>query len=929
MSNAQFTDRANKALLDSANLCIQYAQSQILPLHLAVALLNPQPDESEDQQTPSGAHSSHDSATAPLFRQVVERAHGDAQLLDRSLMKLLVRLPSQDPPPENPSISPQLAKVIRSATDLSKTQKDSFVAVDHLIQSVCQDSQVQRALGDANIPNLKLIDSAIQQIRGTKRVDSKTADAETENENLKKFTIDMTSLAREGKIDPVIGREEEIRRVIRILSRRTKNNPVLIGEPGVGKTTIVEGLARRIVNADIPANLAQCRLLSLDVGSLVAGSKYRGEFEERMKGVLKEIEDSKDTIVLFVDEIHLLMGAGSSGEGGMDAANLLKPMLARGQLHCIGATTLGEYRKYIEKDQAFERRFQQVLVKEPSVSETISILRGLKEKYEVHHGVNILDGAIVTAATLASRYLTARRLPDSAVDLIDEAAAAVRVTRESEPEALDTLERRARQLQIEIHALEREKDDASKARLEAAKQEAANVSEELRPMREKYESEKQRSRAVQDAKIKLDSLKVKRDEAERMGDTQTAADIEYYAIPETKQLIERLEADRARADAERMAQSGEGGEALLADAVGPDQINEIVARWTGIPVTRLKTTEKDKLLNMEKYLGKLVIGQKEAVVSVSNAIRLQRSGLSNPNSPPSFLFCGPSGTGKTLLTKALAEFLFDDPKAMIRFDMSEYQERHSLSRMIGAPPGYVGHDAGGQLTESLRRRPFSILLFDEVEKAAKEVLTVLLQLMDDGRITDGQGRIVDAKNCIVVMTSNLGAEYLSRPTTKDGSIDAQTRELVMGALRNYFLPEFLNRISSTVIFNRLTKREIRKIVDLRLTEVQKRLEHNGRNVLIQCTEEVKDYLGASGYSPAYGARPLGRIIEREVLNRLAVLILRGSIQDGEVARVVMQDGRIEVLPNHEGSEVAESDDDMMDEDGDAEMSDTVDTDLYD
>ncbi|CEO59043.1 Heat shock protein hsp98 [Penicillium brasilianum] len=930
MNGAQFTDRANKALLDSSALAEQYAHSQILPIHLAVSLLNPSADESQDQQQPAG-HSSHDASSTPLFRQVVERAHGDPQLLDRSLMKLLVRLPSQDPPPETVSVSPQLAKVIRSATDLSKTQKDSFVAIDHLIQAVCQDSQVQRALADANIPNLKLIDSAIQQIRGTKRVDSKTADAESENENLKKFTIDMTSLAREGKIDPVIGREEEIRRVIRILSRRTKNNPVLIGEPGVGKTTIVEGLARRIVNADVPANLTQCRLLSLDVGSLVAGSKYRGEFEERMKGVLKEIEDSKDTIVLFVDEIHLLMGAGSSGEGGMDAANLLKPMLARGQLHCIGATTLGEYRKYIEKDQAFERRFQQVLVKEPSVSETISILRGLKEKYEVHHGVNILDGAIVAAATLAARYLTARRLPDSAVDLVDEAAAAVRVTRESEPEALDTLERKARQLQIEIHALEREQDEASKARLEAAKQEAANVAEELRPMREKYESEKQRSKEVQDAKIKLDSLKVKRDEAERSGDTVTAADLEYYAIPETKALIERLEADRARADAERRANSGEAGEALLADAVGPDQINEIVARWTGIPVTRLKTTEKDKLLHMEKYLGKVVIGQKEAVTSVSNAIRLQRSGLSNPNSPPSFLFCGPSGTGKTLLTKALAEFLFDDPKAMIRFDMSEYQERHSLSRMIGAPPGYVGHDAGGQLTESLRRRPFSILLFDEVEKAAKEVLTVLLQLMDDGRITDGQGRIVDAKNCIVVMTSNLGAEYLTRSIDREGRIEPHVREQVMGALRDYFLPEFLNRISSTVIFNRLTKREIRKIVDLRLSEVQKRLEHNGRNVLIRCTEEVKDYLGAAGYSPAYGARPLGRLIEREVLNRLAVLILRGSIRDGEEARVVMTDGRIEVLPNHELSDSEDEDSEMIDsDDALAEMDDeSGDMDLYD
>ncbi|KAE8343944.1 hypothetical protein BDV24DRAFT_127863 [Aspergillus arachidicola] len=927
MNGAQFTDRANKALLDSSSLAEQYSHSQILPVHLAVALLNPSPDESKDQQ--ATAHPSHDSSSAPLFRQVVERAHGDPQLLERALMKILVRCPSQDPPPESVSVSPALAKVIRSASELSKTQKDSFVAIDHLIVSVAQDSQVQRALADANIPNVKLLDSAVQQIRGTRRVDSKTADSESENENLKKFTIDMTALAREGKIDPVIGREEEIRRVIRILSRRTKNNPVLIGEPGVGKTTIVEGLARRIVNADIPANLAQCKLLSLDVGSLVAGSKYRGEFEERMKGVLKEIEESKETIVLFVDEIHLLMGAGSSGEGGMDAANLLKPMLARGQLHCIGATTLGEYRKYIEKDQAFERRFQQVLVKEPSVNETISILRGLKEKYEVHHGVNILDGAIVSAATLASRYLTARRLPDSAVDLIDEAAAAVRVTRESEPEALDNLERKLRQLQIEIHALEREKDDASRARLEAAKQEAANVTEELRPLREKYESEKQRSKAIQDAKIKLDSLKVKRDEAERSGDTVTAADLEYYAIPETKTLIERLEVDRAKADEERRARSGDAGETLLADAVGPDQINEIVARWTGIPVTRLKTTEKDKLLNMERHLAKIVVGQKEAVTSVSNAIRLQRSGLSNPNSPPSFLFCGPSGTGKTLLTKALAEFLFDDPKAMIRFDMSEYQERHSLSRMIGAPPGYVGHDAGGQLTESLRRRPFSILLFDEVEKAAKEVLTVLLQLMDDGRITDGQGRIVDAKNCIVVMTSNLGAEFLSRPATKDGRIDPQTRELVMGALRDYFLPEFLNRISSTVIFNRLTKKEIRKIVDLRLDEVQKRLEQNGKNVTIECTEEVKDYLGDAGYSPAYGARPLARIIEREVLNRLAILILRGSIVDGEVARVIMRDGRIDVLPNHEIP--VDEDQDMLDSEDEAiaEMEDgSGDMDLY-
>jgi ATP-dependent Clp protease ATP-binding subunit ClpB len=588
-SGYQFTDRAQKALADAHELATQYAHSQLLPIHLAVSLVDPP----EEQGQPA-------AATMPLFRQVVDRAKGDPQLFDRALKKALVRLPSQDPPPESINMAPAFTKVLRAASELQKTQRDSYIAVDHLISALAQDATIQRALQEANIPNTKLIDTAVQQIRGTKRVDSKTADTEQENENLKKFTIDLTSLAREGKMDPVIGREEEIRRVIRILSRRTKNNPVLIGDPGVGKTTVVEGLAQRIVNADVPANLAACKLLSLDVGALVAGSKYRGEFEERMKGVLKEIEDSKDMVVLFVDEMHLLMGAGTAGEGGMDAANLLKPMLARGQLHCIGATTLAEYRKYIEKDQAFERRFQQILVKEPTINETISILRGLKERYEVHHAVNISDGAIVAAATLAGRYLTSRRLPDSAVDLIDEAAAAVRVTRESQPEALDNLERRHRQLQIEIHALEREKDDASKARLAAAKAESANVEEELKPLREKYESEKSRSREIQELKMKLDALKIKQAEAERTQDYHTASDLQYYAIPELSSRIEKLEADKVAAEAEMFARHGsEGGETLLTDVVGPEQINEIVARWTGIPVTRLRTTEKEKLLQMK------------------------------------------------------------------------------------------------------------------------------------------------------------------------------------------------------------------------------------------------------------------------------------------------------------------------------------------
>jgi len=922
----EFTDRAKKALEEAMTLAEQYAHSQLLPVHLAVALLDPLPDQSKDQQNaPPGMNSS-------LFRQVIERAHGDPQLFDRALKKKLVRLPSQDPPPEQVSMAPSFNTVLRKAMDLQKVQKDTYIAVDHIITALSEDTQIQDALKEANIPKVKLVQDAIQAIRGTKRVDSRTADAEEENENLAKFTIDMTSMAREGKIDPVIGREEEIRRVIRILSRRTKNNPVLIGEPGVGKTTVVEGLAQRIVNADVPDNLAACKLLSLDVGALVAGSKYRGEFEERMKGVLKEIQESKDTIVLFVDEIHLLMGAGASGEGGMDAANLLKPMLARGQLHCIGATTLAEYRKYIEKDAAFERRFQQVLVKEPSIPETVSILRGLKEKYEVHHGVTIADSAIVASANLAARYLTSRRLPDSAVDLIDEAAAAVRVARESQPEIIDSLERRLRQLKIEIHALSREKDDASKTRLALAKQDAENVEEELRPLREKYDSERKRGKDIQEAKLKLEQLKVKAEDASRMGDHGRAADLQYYAIPEQEATIKKLEKEKAAADAALNNTSGDHGGSMITDVVGPDQINEIVSRWTGIPVTRLRTSEKEKLLHMENALAKIVVGQREAVQSVSNAIRLQRSGLSNPNQPPSFLFCGPSGTGKTLLTKALAEFLFDDPKAMIRFDMSEYQERHSLSRMIGAPPGYVGHDAGGQLTEALRRKPFSILLFDEVEKAAKEVLTVLLQLMDDGRVTDGQGRVIDARNCIVVMTSNLGAEFLSRPNGKDGKIDPTTKELVMNALRNYFLPEFLNRISSTVIFNRLTRREIRRIVDLRISEIQTRLADNDRNVHIQVSEAAKDKLGNAGYSPAYGARPLARLIEKEVLNKLAVLILRNNIRDGETARVEVIDGRITVLSNHPDSDTGGDSDMMLDDEEDAieEIApDSMDEDLYD
>ncbi|KAH0524557.1 hypothetical protein TsFJ059_007053 [Trichoderma semiorbis] len=921
-SRMDFTDRAQKAIEDAMSMAEQYGHSQLLPVHLAVSLLEPPIDQSKDQQN------GPQNTTITLFRQAIERAHGDPQLLDRALKKNLVRLPSQDPPPDQVSLSPSFHAVLRKAQDLQKVQKDTFIAVDHLITALSEDVGIQACLKEGNIPKPKLLQEAVAAIRGTRRVDSKNADTEQENENLAKFTIDMTALARDKKIDPVIGREEEIRRVVRILSRRTKNNPVLIGEPGVGKTTVVEGLAQRIVNRDVPDNLKACKLLSLDVGALVAGSKFRGEFEERMKGVLKEVTESKEMIVLFVDEIHLLMGAGSSGEGGMDAANLLKPMLARGQLHCIGATTLAEYRKYVEKDAAFERRFQQVLVKEPTIPETISILRGLKSKYDSHHKVSILDSALVAAANLAARYLTSRRMPDSAIDLIDEAAAAVRVARESQPEIIDSLERKLRQFKIEIAALEKEHDEASQIRLQQARKDAQNVEEELQPLREKYQNDIKRNDEIHQAKDKLEDLKKRLEDAINAGNHQRAADLKYGAILEQEALIKKLEDKKNAAD---VALNANGDTSVMVtDIVTADNINEIVARWTGIPVTRLRTSEKEKLIQMEKVLSKVVVGQKEAVQSVANAIRLQRSGLSNPNQPPSFLFCGPSGTGKTLLTKALAEFLFDDPKSMIRFDMSEYQERHALSRMIGAPPGYVGHDAGGQLTEALRRKPFSILLFDEVEKAAKEILTVLLQLMDDGRITDGQGRVIDCKNCIVVMTSNLGAEYLVRPGVKEGRVDANTRELVMSALRNYFLPEFLNRINSVVIFNRLTRKEIRKIVDLRITEIQKRLEDNGRKVHIQVSDEAKDYLGNAGYSPAYGARPLARLIEKEVLNRLAILILRNSIRDGETAHVELDDNKIVVLSNHPDSGTDDDDEDMYDED-DVEdvIGEDMDEDIYD
>ncbi|KAG4304488.1 hypothetical protein PORY_002198 [Pneumocystis oryctolagi] len=773
--NYQFTDKTEKTIAESYTLAQSHGHSQLTPVHIALTLLT--------EENPQ------------LLRVVIEKSGGNVKTFEKEIRRLLVRMPVQEPAPENVSLSSQCMKVLRTAHELQKRQRDMYMAQDHLIAALSEDPSIKAALSEAGVTS-QLLDQAIQKVRGNRHIESRSA--ELGFDSLSKYTIDLTEQARNGSLDPVIGREDEIRRTIRVLSRRTKNNPVLIGEPGVGKTSVIEGLAQRIINADVPSNLLTCKLLSLDVGALVAGSKFRGEFEERIKSVLKEIEDSQETVILFVDEMHLLMGAGNTGEGGMDAANLLKPMLARGKLHCIGATTLGEYRKYIEKDAAFERRFQQILVKEPSVSECISILRGLKEKYEVHHGVTILDSSLVSAATLAARYLTNRRLPDSAIDLVDEAAASVRVARDSAPEELDNLERQLRQLQVEIHALEREKDDLSKERLVKARLEMANVEEKLMPLRERWKSK--------DPKL------------------------------------------------------------LLTDVVTTDQINEIL----GIPVTRLTLSEKEKLLKMEKSLSQYVVGQKDAVKAVANAIRLNR------------------------------------------IDMSEYTEKHSVSRLIGAPPGYVGYDQGGQLTEQLKRRPFSVILFDEIEKAAQEVLTVLLQVLDDGRLTSGQSQTIDAKNAIIIMTSNLGAEYLTNAAaTSDGKTDEITKAMVMDSIRKFFKPEFLGRIT-VVMFNRLTKKNMREIVIKQIEEIQKRLEDNNRKIKIQVDDSVIAYLSEAGYSPAYGARPLRRLVQNEILNKLSIFMLRGQVRDNETVNIFLDEKKIYIRPNHELTSDM-GDDESMDE----------------
>jgi ATP-dependent Clp protease ATP-binding subunit ClpB len=845
MELEKYTERSKGFVQAAQNLALRSGHQRLTPEHLLKILL----DDKEG-----------------LCANLINAAGGDAKVALQAVETELNRQPKVEGSGAGQVyMSPELARIFDEAEKIAEKAGDSFVTVERMLLALAMAKETPsgKALAAAGVTPQNF-NAAIEQVRKGRTADS--ASAEDSYDALRKYARDLTAVAREGKLDPVIGRDEEIRRTIQVLSRRTKNNPVLIGEPGVGKTAIVEGLALRIVNGDVPESLKDKRLMALDLGALVAGSKYRGEFEERLKAVLSEITAAAGEIIVFIDELHTLIGAGKA-EGTMDASNMLKPALARGELHCVGATTLDEYRKHIEKDAALARRFQPVFVSEPSVEDTISILRGIKEKYELHHGVRITDAAIVAAATLSNRYITDRFLPDKAIDLMDEAASRLRMVVDSKPEEIDELDRRIMQLKIEREALKKENDAASKDRLEKLIKELEELEQESAELTAKWQAEKGKLADAQKLKEQLDQARAELEIVQRAGNWSRAGELTYGVIPELERKIGEAEG------------SGKG---MLEEAVAPEHIAGIVSRWTGIPVDKMLEGEREKLLQMEENLRRRVIGQEEAVVAVSNAIRRARAGLQDPNRPiGSFLFLGPTGVGKTELTKALAEFLFDDESALLRIDMSEYMEKHTVSRLIGAPPGYVGYDEGGSLTEAVRRRPYQVILFDEVEKAHPDVFNVLLQVLDDGRLTDGQGRTVDFRNTLIVLTSNLGSEAIAN-LPDDADIE-KARPFVMEAVRHAFRPEFLNRLDEILLFRRLSRDDMTGIVDIQLGRLRHLLVN--RKIVLDLDAKATAWLADAGYDPVYGARPLKRVIQRELQNPLAQRILEGRIPDGATVKV--------------------------------------------